>query len=180
MRAVIGDELLDRHLGVSESGIGCRLVADRPLEDVVVVLARAMRAAALASQVLAQHRSIGGHRLEGIDDHRQLLVFDLDGLDTVGGRIAILRHDKCNLLVLEQHLAVGQHHLHIACERRHPGEIDALQLFGREHRQHARHLHGLRGIDALNARMGILASAQSLQTACPATSDRRCSCPCLA
>ena len=77
-------------------------------------------------------------------------VFDLDGLDAVGRRIAILGHDEGDLLVLEQHLAVGQHHLHVARQRRHPGEVDALQLLGSQHRQHARHLERLGRVDALD------------------------------
>ena len=67
MDAVIGDQLLDRHLGLPEGRVGQVLVADGPLEDVVVVLARAVRARRLAGEVLAQHRRILVHRLEGVD-----------------------------------------------------------------------------------------------------------------
>ena len=78
MGAVIGDHLLDRHLRLAEGGVGQVLVADRPFEDVVVMLARAVRAGGLAGEVLAQHRRIRIHRLERIDQHRQRLVFDHD------------------------------------------------------------------------------------------------------
>ena len=77
---MIGDHLLDRDLGLAEGGVGQVLVADGPLEDVVVVLARAVRAVGLAGEILAQHRRIGVHRLERIDHHRQRLVLDLDPL----------------------------------------------------------------------------------------------------
>ena len=156
MRAVVGDQLLDLHLGIGEGGIGAGLVAHRPLEDVVVVLAGAVRAGGLAGEVLAQHGRVGRHRLEGIDDDGQPLVFDLDGLHAVGRRVAVLGDDEGDLLVLEQHLAVGQHHLHVVGERRHPGEVDALQLLGGQHRQHARHLQRLGGVDLLDAGVGIL------------------------
>ena len=58
MGAVIGDHLLDRHLRLAEGGVGQILVADRPFEDVVVVLARPVRAGGLAGEVLAQHRRV--------------------------------------------------------------------------------------------------------------------------
>ena len=44
MGAVIGDHLLDRDIRLAEGGIGQVLVADGPFEDVVVMLARPMRA----------------------------------------------------------------------------------------------------------------------------------------
>ena len=153
---MVGDQLLDRHLGAGERGVGAGLVAHRPLEDVVVVLAGAMRARGFAREILAQHRRIGRHGLEGIDDDGQLLVLHLDGLHAVGRRIAVLGHDEGHLLVLEQHLAVGQHHLHVLRERRHPGEVDALQLLRGQHGEHARHLERLAGVDALDPRVGIL------------------------
>ncbi len=78
MGAVIGDQFLDGHLGLVEGGIGQVLVADRPFEDVVVVLARPVRALGLAGEVLAQHRRVALHGLERIDEDRQRLVVDHD------------------------------------------------------------------------------------------------------
>ena len=143
MDAVIGDHLLDRHLGLLEGRIGQFLVADGPLEDVVVVLARTVRAGRLAGEVLAQHRRVLVHRLERIDHDRQRLVFDHHLVDAVIGGIAVGRDHEGDLLVLEQHLAVGQHHLHVAGEGRHPGEVDGLQRLGGDDREHARHLQRL-------------------------------------
>jgi hypothetical protein len=60
-----------------------------------------------------------------------------------------------HLLVLKQHLAVGQDHLHVAGERRHPGEVDGLQFLGREHRDDARHRGSLGRIDLLDARVCV-------------------------
>ena len=150
---MIGEHLLDRHLRLAEGGVGQILVADGPLEDVVVVLARTMRARRLAGEILAQHRRVRVHRLERIDHDRERLVFDHDLVDAVVGRVAVGGDDEGDFLILEQHLAVGQHHLHVAGERRHPGEVDGLQRLGGDHRQHARHLQRLGVVDLLDARM---------------------------
>ncbi len=113
MGAVIGDHFLDRDIRLLERGVGQVLVADRPLKNVVVMLARAMRAGRLAGEIFAQHRRVRIHRLEWIDHNRKRLVFDHDLVDAVVGRIAVGRDHKRDLLVLEQHLAVGQHHLNV-------------------------------------------------------------------
>ena len=62
------------------------LVAHLPVEDVVVVLALAVRAVGLVLEVLADHRRVRRHRLERIDVERQRLVFDLDQVGGVGRR----------------------------------------------------------------------------------------------
>ena len=155
MGAVIGDHLLDRHLRLAEGGVGQILVADGPFENVVVMLARAMRAGRLAGEILAQHRRILVHRLERIDHERQRLVFDHDLVDAVIGRIAVGGDHEGDFLVLEQHLAVGQHHLHVAGQGRHPGEVDGLQRLGGDDREHARHFQRLVAIDRFDARMGM-------------------------
>jgi hypothetical protein len=82
-------------------------IADFPGEDVIVMLARTVRAARLVLQVLAQHRRVGGERLVRIDERRQGLVFDLDEIDGIGRDIAVLGDDESDLLALEQHLFVG-------------------------------------------------------------------------
>ena len=91
--------------------------------------------------------AFGVHRLERIDVDGQRLVVDLDQLDRVGRRLAVLGDDEGDFLVLEQHLAVGEHHLHVAGERRHPGEVDGLQRLRRDHRDDARHRRRLRRVD---------------------------------
>ena len=121
MHARIDDHLLDCHVSFGEGRVGRGLVAGLPVEDVVVVLARAVRALGLVLDVLADHRRIGRHSLERIDIARQGLVFDLDKFDGIGRGVAVLGDDESHFLVLEQYLSVGQHHLHVAGERRHPG-----------------------------------------------------------
>ena len=91
--------------------------------------------------------------LNGSISDRQRLVFDHHLVDAVVSRVAVGRDHKGDLLVLEQHLAVGQHHLHVAGERRHPGEIDRLQRLGGDDREHARHFQRLGVVDLLDARV---------------------------
>ena len=142
-------------LRVAEREIGCLAVADLPFEDVVVVLACAVRAGGLAREVLAQHRRVRVHRLERIDQRRQFLVFDLDEFRGVGRDVAVVGDDEGDLLVLEQHLAVRQHHLHIARQRRHPMQFQRRQIGGGQHGDHAGQRLCLRGVDALDPGMGI-------------------------
>ena len=97
----------------------------------------------------------GVHRLERIDDDREGLVLDLDQVGGVGGDIAVGGDDEGDLLVLEQDLAVGEHHLDVAGEGRHPGEIDALEVLGGQHREDARHGLGLGGVDLDDAGVGV-------------------------
>ncbi len=104
----------------------------------VVVLALAVRAFGLVLEVLAQHRRVRRHRLERIDDHRQPLVLDLDQLGRVGRHIAVLGDDEGDLLVLEQHLFLGQHRLHVAGKRRHVVQVERLEVGRGQHREHAR------------------------------------------
>ncbi len=155
MGAVIGDHLFHRHIRLAEGGVGQVLVAHRPFENVIVMLAGAMRAHGLAGEILAQHDGVLRHSPERIDQHVERLVLHLDGGDAVIGGVAGRWRPRRRLPVLEQHLAVGQHHLHVAGERRHPGEIDRLERLGGEHRQHARHFQRGFRVDRLDAGMGM-------------------------
>jgi hypothetical protein len=60
-----------------------------------------------------------------------------------------------DFLVLEQHLAVGEHHLDVAGERRHPGEVHGLERLGGEHRDHARQRRCLGRVDRLDPGVGV-------------------------
>jgi len=53
MGAVIGNHLLDRDIRLLKGSVGQILVADGPLKDVVVMLARAVRAGHLAGEIFA-------------------------------------------------------------------------------------------------------------------------------
>ena len=117
----------------------------------VVVLALAVGAVGLVLEILADHRRIRRHRLERIDIDRQRLVFDFHEIGGIGRDIAILGDHERHFLVLEQHFAVGEHHLRVARECRHPGEIDGFQRLGGDHSDHAGDGRGFGRIDLLNA-----------------------------
>ena len=155
MDALIGDQLLDRHFRLLEGRVRRLLVAHLPGEDVIVVLALAVGAVGLVLDVLAQDGRARRHRLEGIDEHGQLLVLDLDQLGRVGRHIAVLRDDEGDFLVLVQHLLLGQHRRHVAGQGRHVVQAERLQVGGRQHGQHARQRLRLRGIDLLDPRMAV-------------------------
>ncbi len=155
MRAVVVDRLLGDDLGGADRLLGRLPVALLPQEDVVVVAPLAVGAARLAGEVLAQHGRVRLERLERIGDDRQLLVLDLDELDRVGGDVAVVGDDEGDLLALEQHLAVGQHHLLVAGQRRHPVQVQRLEVLRRQHGQHAGQGEGGRGVDRGDAGMGV-------------------------
>ena len=114
MDPLIGDHLLDGDVGLAEGRIGRVLVPDLPGEDVVVMLARAVRALGLAREILAQHGSIRRHRLEEIDVAGQSLVCDLDEVGAVRGCVAVVSDNERDLLVLIEHFVLGEHGLHVA------------------------------------------------------------------
>ena len=155
MRAVVIDHFLGHHVGLGKHFLGRVLVALFPGEDVVVMLARAVGALGLAFEVFPQDRGVGFHRLEGIDDDGQFLVFDLDRLDAVGGGIAVGGDDIGDFLTLEQHLAVGQNHLLVTRQRRHPVQAKGFKVLGRQHGQNAGYLHRLVGPDRSDAGVGV-------------------------
>ena len=151
MHARINDHLLDRNVRLGKRIVCLGLVSGLPIEDVIGVLARTVRALLLVLDVFTDHRSIGGHGLERIDVTRQPLVLDFDQFGSIRRGVAVLGDDEGNFLVLEQNLAVGEHHLHIAGKRGHPGEIDGLKRFRRDHRHNARYCGGLGRVDFLDA-----------------------------
>ena len=155
MDPLIRDHLLDRDVGLAERGVGPILVTHLPGEDVVVVLARAVRAFGLAREIVAQHRGVRRHRLEGVDVAGQPLVFDLDQVGAVRGGVAVVRDHESDFLVLVEHLLLGEHGLHVAGERRHVVQVERLQIGCGEHREHARNRLGLTGVDVLDARVRV-------------------------
>ena len=155
VHARIRNKLPDRDVGFGKRRVGRRLVAGLPREDVVVVLALAVGTVGLVPEVFADHRRVRRHGLERIDVDRQRFVFHFDQIGGVRRHITVLGDDEGDFLVLEKHLAVGQNHLNVAGERRHPGEVDSLQRFGSQYRDDARHRRGLRGVDLLDAGVAV-------------------------
>ena len=114
-----------------------------------------MGAVGLVLDVLAQHRRVGRHRLERVDDDGQRFIDHLDEVDGVGRGLPRFGDDEGDFLVLEEHLLFGQHRLHVAGQRRHVVQRERLQFGGGQHREDARDLHRLGDVDRLDARMGV-------------------------
>ena len=93
-------------------------VAGLPVEDVVV---------GLALDVVADDGGVGVERLAGVDHRRQRLVLDVDQLQRVACRVAVLGDDERHLLTLVAHLVRGQHGLHVVRQRRHPGQLQPFE-----------------------------------------------------
>jgi hypothetical protein len=117
--------------------------------------ARPVRAFHVAFEVFAQHRRVVGLGLERIDDDGKLLVLDLDQFHRVGGDIAVLGDDEGHFLPLEEHLAVGEDHLLVAGESRHPMQIERTKVIGGQNSDDPGNRHRLFGVDRLDAGMCI-------------------------
>ena len=144
------DVLLDMDFGGGQVGIGRGSVARFPVPGVVVGLVRAA--------VRAKDEGVRFERLDGIHDDRQRLVVDQDGRDPVGGGIARRGDDRRDLLRLVHDGVHGEHHLHVAGQRRHPVELVALQVLAGDDGRDARDLEGFRRVDRLDLRVGVRAA----------------------
>ena len=114
--------LFSHDLGVIKHLICGRLVALFPCEDMVVMLTRAVRTFGLTGQIFAQNH-VCLQRLERIDNDRKFFVFNFDQFNSIGSNVAIFRNDEGHFLSLKQNLAIGQHHLLVASQRRHPMQV---------------------------------------------------------
>lgn len=119
-----------------------------------------MGAVRLAGEVLPQDGRVGRHGLVRIDERRQFLVLDDDGLGAIGSGIAVLGDDECDFLILEQNFLMRQHGLHIARQRRHVVEVERDQVLRGQHRHHAGHGERRRFVDALDAGMAVRAAGE--------------------
>ena len=104
---MIGNHLLDRDFALRNRCIRAGLVADLPVEDMVVMLALAVGAFCLAAEIFAQFRRVCLHRLERIDENGKLFILDLDEFARIGSDVAVLGDNESNFLILEQNLAVS-------------------------------------------------------------------------
>ena len=140
------DLLADHDVRLLDRRVRRGLVADFPVEDVVVLLVRLVR---------AQDRRAFLQRLEGVHDDRQRLVLDLDRVGAVRRRVAVGRDDGGDLLRLV-HDAVGrEHHLRIRHQGRHPVQLVLLERGPRDHGQNARHLQRFLGVDRFDLRVRV-------------------------
>ena len=133
------------HVGRLEHRVGGRLVAGLPVEAVVV---------GLALEVVADDRGVGGQRLPHVDHRREHLVVDLDQLERVARRVAVLGHHEGDLLALEAHLVGGQHGLHVVGQRGHPRQALLGQVGAGDHGHHLGVRLGGADVDAHDAGVG--------------------------
>ena len=155
MDPLIKDPFGGHDRSVIDRAGGPRRVADLPGENVVVVLARPVSAAGLVLQIVTQNWCGCSHRPVGIDERRQLFVFDLDHIDRVGSDVAILGDDEGYFLALKQHLLVGQYGLNIAGEGWHPVQLQRFQVFSGQHRLDAGQCERSVFFDRFDAGMAI-------------------------
>ena len=93
--------------------------------------------------------------LKRIHKYRQFFILYFDGFNAISSSIAVFGHNKSNLLPLKQHLAIGQNHLLVTGQRRHPVQAQRTQIVGCQHRQNAGHLECRILVDAFHPRMRI-------------------------
>ena len=133
MRAGIDHVERDRDVSGGEGGVGGGGVAGLPVEDPVV---------RPALDLVTHERRVGVERPAGVDHRWQRLVHDVDELQRVACRVAVLGDDEGDLLALVAHLVGGQHSLDIGRQRRHPRQLQPVE-----------HLPGDDGLD-LGVRLG--------------------------
>jgi hypothetical protein len=138
MHARVDDLLRDDDLRLGEDRLGSGLVAAIPVGDVVV------RA---SLEVVADDRRIGVERVTEVDDGREDVVLDIDRLERVASRIAVIRDHEGDLLALEAHLVGGQHGLHVVRQGRHPRQLERFQVLAGDDGANARAGQSLAGID---------------------------------
>jgi len=137
---------LDHPVGPLEDPVGHRPVADLPgVADVV----------GLAVLVVPDQGRVGGGRLHRVDDGRQRVVDDLDGLAGVLGDVGVVGHDRRDLLALEADLVHGDHGLRVVGQRGHPGQVPLGHQLPRQHQVHAGDGPGLGRVDRHDAGVGV-------------------------
>src|SRR5215469_15201415 len=99
--ALIGDQLLDLHLGLVEGSVRTLTIARGPGKNVIGMLAWPMRAGGFVFDVLPENWGSSLHRLEGIHEHRQFFVLDFHEFGRVRGGITVLGDNEGDFLVLE-------------------------------------------------------------------------------
>ena len=163
-RGDAADVVLHLHdvIGLREGAVGRLLVAEQRVDEDVV------------GHLVPHHGGAGLDGRGGLDDERQLLVFDLDRLGGVHRLGARLRHhhrqrlaDMARLVGRQQMMRPDEHRaaarraeLHVVFGRRHRRVRDRLEPVGAnvragEHAEHAGHRFGLRGVDAHDARVRV-------------------------
>ena len=87
----------------------------------------------LPGLVVANQRCVGIERAARVDDRREQFVIDVDQLERVACRIAVVRHHERDLLTLEADLVGGEHRLHVGRQRLHPGQSAGFEIPAGDH-----------------------------------------------
>ena len=124
MDSGIDDFLLDDDVCLGEGGFGGRGVAGLPVEAVVV---------GLAVQIGADHRGRLVERTPHVYDGIEWVVVDVDELERVARRVAVLGDDERHFLALEADLVGGQHGLHVVGQGGHPRQALAGEIGAGDH-----------------------------------------------
>ena len=119
-------------------------VADLPVPDVVAFL----------FLVLPDDGSARPQGLEGVHHHGQGFVLHLNGVDAVGSGVPVGGQHRGHLLTVELDGIHGQHHLGVAHQGGHPGQVVLFQVLSGDNRQNARESQGFLGVDALDPGVG--------------------------
>jgi hypothetical protein len=144
MAARVDHVARDDDVGVGEDAIGLVLVAGLPVEDVV---------GGLALLVVADDRRVRIARLARVDDRRERVVLDIDELERVARRVAVVGDDERDLLALKAHFVGRQDGLGVVGQRRHPREVQALEVLAGDDRAHLRMGECGRRVDRDDARV---------------------------
>ena len=106
-------QIQTRHdIRLGESPVRGLLISDLPVEDLVGVL---------INLVVSDERRTRVLRLIGVDDSRQLLIFNNDFAASVLGDVRIVGDNRSDLLTLEADLVGRDDGLSVVRQGRHPG-----------------------------------------------------------
>ncbi len=162
------DEADARHMrGLAESGIGRRLVAERPV------------AAQIVRHVVEQKRRVALDGVEHADDRRQHLIIDDQRVGGALRLLARLRHDEGDRIADMAHLALRQRRMRRLLHRQavlagdapaagQSADAGGLEIFAGEHGEHARHGKRRGRVDRLDSRRAHAASVRTRPSPCPA------------
>ena len=129
--------LRDGDFGLGKSSVCGRLVTGIPSEDVVVVVALAVRTLGLAREVVADHGGAGLQGRIGVEHHGQFFVFDLYRFNSISGDVAVIGNHDGHFLHLEVDLFIGQHGGHVTRQGGHPVQLEGFQVVCGQHGVHA-------------------------------------------
>ena len=109
----------------------------------------------LAGLISTQHRRPRFECLEGIHDHGEWLVGNVDRRDPVRRGVAVRGQYRRHFLGLIHHFLDRQDHLHVGHQGRHPVQVILGEGGARDDVQDAGHGQSLGGINVLDGGMRV-------------------------